>query len=74
MYSRIKFLGEEHIDENTDKRIKRKFNEHRKRKRSITEKGLQLEKLFNHKLEIFEIEEIKKSKNRKLKKFVEVNL
>ena len=37
MYSKfpVKFLGEEHIDENTDKRIKRKFNEHQRKKEKL---------------------------------------
>ena len=65
----VKFLGEEHINKNTEKRVKRKYDENQAKKEAVAsqKKALQLEKLFNHKLEIFEIEEIKKSKNRKLK-------
>ena len=65
----VKFLGEEHIDKNTEARVKRKYDRQQAKKEAINaqKKAQQLEKLFNHKLEIFEIEEIKKSKNRKLK-------
>lgn len=65
----VKFLGEEHIDKNTEQRIKRKYDKHQAKKEAAVaqKKAQQLEKLFNHKLEVFEIEEIKKSKNRKLK-------
>ena len=65
----VKFLGEEHIDKNTEKRVKRKYDKHKAKKEAINaqKKAQQLEKLFNHKLEVFEIEEIKKSRNRKLK-------
>ena len=65
----VKFLGEEHIDKNTKARVKRKYDRQQAKKEAINaqKKAQQLEKLFNHKLEVFEIEEIKKSKNRKLK-------
>mgnify|MGYP001338221472 FL=1 len=65
----VKFLGEEHIDKNTEARVKRKYDRQQAKKEAINaqKKAQQLEKLFNHKLEVFEIEEIKKSKNRKLK-------
>ena len=65
----VKFLGEEHIDKNTEVRVKRKYDRQQAKKEAINaqKKAQQLEKLFNHKLEVFEIEEIKKSKNRKLK-------
>ena len=65
----VKFLGEEHIDKNTEARVKRKYDRQQAKKEAINaqKKAQQLEKLFNHKLEVFEKEEIKKSKNRKLK-------
>ena len=65
---KVKFLGEEHIDKNTETRVKENMIDNREKEASTSKKkGQQLEKLFNHKLEVFEIEEIKKSKNRKLK-------
>ena len=58
----VKFLGEENIDKNTEKRVKRKYDENQAKKEAVAsqKKALQLEKLFNHKLELFEIDEIKK--------------
>jgi len=65
----IEFLGEEKIDESTKKRLERKQAEAEldKQKKIEQERSKKLEKLFEYKLETFEIEEIKNSKNRLLK-------
>lgn len=62
-------LGEERIDEETQQRVERKKAEAEEHKQRELEhqKARKLEKLFNYKLEAFEVEEIKNSKNRKLK-------
>ena len=62
-------LGEEAIDKETTDRIERKAAEAEEEKQRELEhqKARKLEKLFNYKLEAFEVEEIKNSKNRKLK-------
>jgi|TARA_R110000744_G_scaffold64397_1_gene132476 hypothetical protein len=62
-------LGEESIDASTGDRIVRKKAEFEEEKIRDTEhqKARKLEKLFNYKMEAFEVEEIKDSKNRKLK-------
>ena len=62
-------LTPEHIDENTKQRVARKFEEQNKRKelQESKEKAKKMELLFNYKLETFEVEEIKLSKNRELK-------
>jgi len=62
-------LGEESIDRNTEDRKVRKAAEIEERKQRDTEhaRARKLEELFNYKLEVFETEEIKNSKNRKLK-------
>ena len=62
-------LTTEHIDENTKKRIARKFEEQKKQKelKESKEKAKKMEILFNYKLETFEVEEIKLSRNRELK-------
>ena len=62
-------LTPEHIDENTKQRVARKFEEQNKRKEleESKEKAKKMEVLFNYKLETFEVEEIKLSKNRELK-------
>ena len=62
-------LTTEHIDENTKKRIARKFEEQKKQKelRESKQKAKKMEQLFNYKLETFEVEEIKLSRNRELK-------
>ena len=62
-------LGEESIDKETTDRVERKAAEAEEEKQRELEhqKARKLEKLFNYKLEAFEVEEIKNSKNRKLK-------
>jgi len=62
-------LGEELIQQNTDDRKVRKAAQAEERKQRDVEhaRARKLEELFNYKLEIFETEEIKDSKNRKLK-------
>ena len=62
-------LGEARIDEETEARVIRKKAEAEESKIREEEhnKARKLEKLFNYKLEAFEVEEIKNSKNRKLK-------
>ena len=57
------------IDKNTDERVNRKFKEQeQQRELEINKrKAERLEKLFNYKLETFEVEDIKESKNRILK-------
>lgn len=65
----IEFLGEEKINESTRVRLERKQSEAeiQKQKKLEQEKAKKLEKLFEYKLETFEIPEIKDSKNRLLK-------
>ena len=65
----IEFLGVEKIDAATKKRLERKQSEAEleKAKKLEHEKSKKLEKLFEYKLETFEIAEIKESKNRLLK-------
>jgi len=65
----VEALGEQRIDEETEARIVRKKAEAEEEKIREEEhqKARKLEKLFNYKLEAFEVEEIKNSKNRKLK-------
>lgn len=65
----IEALGTESIDKNTEERKVRKKAEKEEDKQRETEhaRARKLEKLFNYKLEVFETEEIKNSKNRKLK-------
>lgn len=65
----IETLGEESIDRNTSERKVRKAAEHDEKKQRDVEhaRARKLEDLFNYKLEVFETEEIKNSKNRKLK-------
>ena len=62
-------LGEELIQQNTDDRKVRKAAQAEEKKQRDVEhaRARKLEELFNYKLEIFETEEIKDSKNRKLK-------
>jgi len=62
-------LGEERIDQETADRVERKKAEAEEDKIREEEhnKARKLEKLFNYKLEAFEVDEIKNSKNRKLK-------
>ena len=65
----VETLGEELIDQNTEDRKVRKENEAAEKKQRDEEhaKARKLEDLFNYKMEIFETDEIKNSKNRKLK-------
>lgn len=62
-------LGEENIDKSTEDRVVRKKAEAEEENIREEEhnKARKLEKLFNYKIEAFEVEEIKNSKNRKLK-------
>ncbi len=65
----IEFLGDEVIEASTKKRLERKQAEAEldKQKKLEHERAKKLEKLFEYKLETFEIPEIKTSKNRLLK-------
>jgi hypothetical protein len=65
----IDALGEESVDRNTEERKIRKAAEKEEKKQRDSEhaRARKLEELFNYKLEVFETEEIKNSKNRKLK-------
>ena len=65
----IEFLGDEAIEASTKKRLERKQAEAEldKQKKLEHERAKKLEKLFEYKLETFEIPEIKASKNRLLK-------
>jgi len=61
--------SEESIDKNTEERKARKEAERQEvlQKEEEHAKARKLERLFNHKLELFETDEIKNSKNRQLK-------
>jgi hypothetical protein len=65
----IETLGVESVDKNTEERKVRKAAEKEEKSQRDTEhaRARKLEELFNYKLEVFETEEIKNSKNRKLK-------
>ena len=65
----IEQLGRDLIDDNTDKRSLRKEaeTELQRQKEIEHQKAKRLEKLFEYKLETFEIPEIKNSKNRAMK-------
>lgn len=65
----IDALGEDSVDKETTDRVVRKTAqaEEEKIREDEHQKARKLEKLFNYKLEAFEVEEIKLSKNRKLK-------
>tara|TARA_B100001287_G_scaffold245524_1_gene222856 strand:- start:424 stop:861 length:438 start_codon:yes stop_codon:yes gene_type:complete len=65
----VEALTEKHIDVNTDRRVNKKFREQeQQRQLEINKRKAQkLEELFNYKLETFEVEEIKESRNRILK-------
>ena len=65
----IEALGEDAIDAETVDRVTRKSAEveEEKMREDEHQKARKLEKLFNYKMEAFEVEEIKNSKNRKLK-------
>lgn len=76
-------LTEEKITENTQKRNERKAAEReaKEQQRLEREKALELQKLFEAKIQAFEIEDVKNSKNRvlkaklrKAKNLVEVNI
>ena len=65
----VDFLGVEKIDASTERRLKRKSDEAEveKQKKAEQSRAKKLEELFKYKLETFEIDEIKNSKNRVLK-------
>ena len=65
----VNALTPEHIDNNTKERVARKFEEQKKQKelKESKEKAKKMEVLFNYKLETFEVEEIRLSKNRERK-------
>ena len=62
-------MTEKHIDVNTDRRVNKKFKEQEQRRQLELNKrkAEKLEQLFNYKLETFEVEDIKESRNRILK-------
>lgn len=79
----IEQLSEEKITENTTKRNEKKTKEReaQHQKKLEHEKALKLQKLFEYKIEAFELDHIKNSKNRllksklrKAKNIVEVNI
>jgi len=65
----VNALGEEAIDKETTDRVVRKAAQKEEEAQRDLEhqKARKLEKLFNYKLEAFEVDEIKNSKNRALK-------
>ena len=65
----VKALTEKHIDVNTDRRVNKKFKEQEQQRQLELNrrKAEKLEQLFNYKLETFEVEDIRESKNRILK-------
>ena len=65
----VKALTEKHIDVNTDRRVNKKFKEQEQQRQLELNrrKAEKLEQLFNYKLETFEVEDIKESRNRILK-------
>ena len=65
----VKALTEKHIDVNTDRRVNKKFKEQEQQRQLELNrrKAEKLEQLINYKLETFEVEDIKESKNRILK-------
>ena len=65
----VQFLGEDSIDESSKRRLEKKQAEAEmeKEKQLEQERAKKLEKLFEYKLETFEVPEIKESKNRLLK-------
>ena len=65
----VEFLGEDLIDELSKRRLEKKQAEAEmeKEKQLEQERAKKLEKLFEYKLETFEVPEIKESKNRLLK-------
>jgi len=62
-------IGEEKIDENTEERRKRKAEEREveEQERKANQKARELEELFDAKIKILEIEEIKNTENKTLK-------
>lgn len=65
----VEFLGEDSINKSSEKRLEKKQAEAdlQKQKDLEHERAKKLERLFEYKLETFEIPEIKESKNRALK-------
>lgn len=65
----VEVLGEELITKNTEERIIRKKQEKEEKTRRDLEhaKARKLETLFNYKMEVFEIDEVKACKDRKMK-------
>lgn len=65
----VEQLGEESITKNTTERRERKAAEAEEKKQKDLEhaKARKLEQLFNYKMEVFEVDAIKNSKNRQLK-------
>lgn len=79
----IEQITEEKVSQNTNERNERKANERKAREQARIEqqKAIELEKLFEAKIQAFEIEHIKNSKNRvlksklrKAKNLIEVNI
>lgn len=65
----VAYLGEDKIQQATDRRLAKKAEEAEvdKQRKLEQQRAKKLEKLFEYKLETFEIPEIKESKNRALK-------
>ncbi len=65
----VEVLTEKLIDDNTsDRKVRKKQEKEEKQQRDVEHaKARKLEDLFNYKMEAFEVEEVKSSKNRKLK-------
>ena len=65
----LNYLGAEAIARSTEERRKRKLSEleFEKNRKLEEQRARKLEKLFEYKLELFEVDEIKNTKNRKLK-------
>jgi hypothetical protein len=65
----IEVLTEKLVDDNTtDRHVRKKQEKEEKQQRDVEHaKARKLEDLFNYKMEAFEVEEVKSSKNRKLK-------
>ena len=65
----LEYLGDEKIEKATEERRKRKLSEMEleKNRKLEEERARKMEALFEYKLELFEIPEIKNTKNRKLR-------
>jgi hypothetical protein len=65
----VESLGEEQIDQNTAKRSERKEAEKKneKERKRAKEVAKELTQLFNEKIRIFELDDVKKSKNKEVK-------